>query len=222
MVWLPLTHVLRRSLENRWSDLVPSQCSSVFFRVQFQYITFIIGEKPMAIFFLFFKDAIIYKTINPNFLNKYMRPFNSSVFLQSNDLELFHASSSNDAAINIIFINSFSGQPVNYMWKSILLSYTCFNNDIINEINYRAYILCWAPDYIRLFTRTKSTFLKVEDLLDLHILTDGFWMWFQEKWGGGAYICLFSFSYPLTSLLSVESITPWENVKISTGSLVLE
>lgn len=170
MAWSPPTSERQRSLENRLGDLVPSQCPSVFSRVQFQYITFIIREKPTVIFFLSFKDTIIYKTINPNFLNKCMRSFNSSVFLQSNDLELCHASSSNGAAINIIFINSFSGQPVNCRWKSILLSYTCFKNDGINEINYRTYVLCWAPNYMRLFTRTKSTFLKVEDFLDLHIL----------------------------------------------------
>lgn len=183
-------------------------------------------ETNSDFFFLSFKDTTIYKTINPNFLNKYMRSFNSSVFLQSNDLELCHASSSNGAAISIIFINSFSRQPVNYRWKSILLSYTCFNNDGINEINYRTYVLCWVPDYIRLFARTKSTFLKVEDFfLDLHIFDRSRRQVLNavpRKMGRGCYICLFSFSYPLTSLLSVENVTSGENVKIFTGPLFLE
>ena len=68
-------------------------------------------------------------------------------------LNCFHACSSDGTAINIIFINFFSGQPVNYTRKSILLNYTCFNNDIINKINYRTYALCWALNYIRLFTK---------------------------------------------------------------------
>lgn len=54
-----------------------------FFSIQFPYIAFIIREKPPAIFFLFFKDAVIYKTINPNFLNKYMQSLNSNTCFPS-------------------------------------------------------------------------------------------------------------------------------------------
>lgn len=82
---------------------------------------------------------------------------------------MYYTYSSNDPAINIIFINSFSRQPVNYTWKSISLSYTCFNNDIINKINYHAYSPHWTQNYFRLFTKTWSTFKKVEDLSELQI-----------------------------------------------------
>lgn len=162
-------------------------------------------KKPIA-FFLFLKDERSYKIKNPNFLNINMKLLTqTSVFPQSNDLGLFYAYSRNNTAINIIFINSFSRQPVNYTWKSILLSYMCSNNG--NKINYHTYSPCWALNDSGLFTKFESTFRKVEDLLEFKIFhKKGFFKHCSKKWWV-PNICFFSFSYPLTSLLSVENIT---------------
>lgn len=96
-------------------NLFSFTCPSVFFSVLFPCITFIVQEKKPIAFFLFLKDERSYKIKNPNFLNINMKLLTqTSVFPQSNDLGLFYAYSRNNTAINIIFINSFSRQPVNY------------------------------------------------------------------------------------------------------------
>lgn len=132
----------------------------------------------------------------------------TSVLLQNNDRGLFYAYSSHGIATNIIFTNSFSRQLVNCRWKSILLSYTCFNNDIINKINHR------------LFTTLSSELLLAVYKNPVH-LQKGWrvvgnadfsrdyrkrvWTLFQKMVGAKHLFLLFLLA--LTSLLSAENMT---------------